>query len=226
MTHLRALAVTSLVLVAAVLLAQAQDAPSPALSATQRADLERWWESQPRIDLPFDNNGAKVLLVEFTDLQCPHCRAKYIELKPILEKYAARPKELTFLLKHWPISSACNSRVQTDLHPVACDLAAAVVMARPKGTQDALLDWLFMHQDGMTPAIARQAAADVGKVADFDAQLARAMQEVKTDIALGSALGVDATPSFFLNGRRIPGGGVAPQYFEALIGLELARAKP
>jgi protein-disulfide isomerase len=48
---------------------------------------------------------------------------------------------------------------------------------------------------------------------------------VKTDAALGSALGVNSTPSFFINARRLPGGGLAAQYFTALLDLEIARAK-
>ena len=67
-------------------LARAQS--TQALTAEQRAEFERWWDAQPKMTLPFDNDGAKVLIVEFTDLQCPFCRQKYIELKPILDKYA------------------------------------------------------------------------------------------------------------------------------------------
>jgi protein-disulfide isomerase len=195
------------------------------LTAEQRGQFEQWWNAQPLVSLPFENNGAKVLLVEFTDLQCPHCRQKYLEIKPILEKYAARPKEMTFLLKHWPVSSACNPRVTTLVHPAACDAAAAVVMARRKGTADKLVDWFFTHQDEMTPATVRRDAAAIGNITDFDAQYARALQEVKTDAALGTSIGVDGTPAFFVNGRRVPGGGLTPQYFGALIELELARAK-
>jgi protein-disulfide isomerase len=65
----------------------------------------------------------------------------------------------------------------------------------------------------------------VAKITDFDAQYAKAIQEVKTDTAMGSALGVNSTPTFFINGRRLPGGGLPPQYFEAAIELELKRAK-
>ena len=241
MRHLRVLVATSVAVIVAGLVLmgaasgsglvpQAAQAGAPAassepLTAAQRTETERWWEQQPKVSLPFENDGAKVLIVEFTDLQCPHCRQKYIELKPILDKYTARPKEVKFLLKHWPLSSTCNSAVGTNMHVAACDAAAAVVMARRKGTADKLVDWFFLHQDEMSPATVRRAAADVGKVTDFDAQYARAIQEVKTDVSLGSALGVNATPSFFLGGRRIPGGGVGPQYFEALVELELKRAK-
>ncbi len=195
------------------------------LTAAERAEFEQWWDSQPKISLPYDNDGAKVLILEFTDLQCPFCRQKHIELKPILAKYAAKPGDVRFLLKHWPINTACNAGASRTLHPAACDAAAAAVMARPKKTAEQLIDWLFMNQDGMTAATVRRAAAEVGKITDFDAGYARAIQEVKTDAALGSSLHVDSTPAFFVNGRRVPGGGLPPVYFEALLELEISRAK-
>jgi hypothetical protein len=203
----------------------AAQAPAAPLTEAQRAEFAQWWDGQPKIPLPYDNDGSKVLIVEFTDLQCPFCRQKHIELKPILAKYAARPTDVTFLLKHWPINPACNAGVSRMLHPVACDAAAAVVMGRPKKTADLLVDWFFMNQEGMTPATVRRAAVEVGKITDFDAQYARAIQEVKTDAALGSSLRVDSTPAFFVNGRRVPGGGLPPHYFEALLELEIKRAK-
>lgn len=219
----RTAALVFTLLIAALLPGGGAAAQGP-LTPRQRAEFEQWWDTQPTVNLPFDSNGAKVFIVEFTDLQCPFCRQKYIELQPILEKYAGRPKDVTILLKHWPINTACNS-VSRTLHPSACEAAAAVVMGRPKKTADKLVDWFFLHQTEMTPATVRSAAAEVGTIKDFDAQYARAIQEVKTDAALGSSLGVNSTPTFFVNSRRVPGGGLSPQYFEALIDLELKRAK-
>ena len=48
--------------------------------------------------------------------------------------------------------------------------------------------------------------------------------DVKADAAAGSALGVNGTPAFFVNGKRIPGGGLPPQYL-SLIELELKKAR-
>ena len=198
---------------------------APPITADQRTEFELWWDMQPKMTVPFDHNGAKVLIVEFSDLQCPHCRAQYFAYKPILDKYTAHPEQVKFLMKHWPISSACNSGVPSNAHPAACDAAAAIVMARPKGTADKLTDWYFLHQDELTPDTVRKAAADVGKIPDFDSEYQRAIQEVKTDVALGAALGVNSTPTFFVNGKRIPQGGIPAQYLEPLIELELKKAK-
>jgi uncharacterized membrane protein/protein-disulfide isomerase len=199
--------------------------PLTPLNTSQQSELERWWDVQPAsANFPFANNGAKVLIVEFADFQCAHCRTMYVAYKPILEKYAGRA-DVRFELHHWPISSQCNSTISTPMHPASCDAAAAYEAAKPKGTAESLKDWFFVHQDELSPATVRRAAVDVGKLADFDAQQARSMQQVKTDISLGNALGVNSTPSFFINGKRVPGGGVPPQYFESLIELELKRAQ-
>ena len=203
----------------------AQTAQVQPLADQERSEFERWWDQQPTMKMPFDNGGAKVLIVEFADLQCPHCRKQYFAYEPILEQYAQRPKEVTLLLRHWPFDRQCNAQYpSTTSHPFSCDAAAAVVMARPHGTAQKLTRWLFEHQDELNAATVRRAAAEVGGIPDFDAQYAKAIQEVKTDASLGSALGVTGTPAYFINGRRVPGGGMAPQYFQAAIDLELKRA--
>jgi uncharacterized membrane protein/protein-disulfide isomerase len=200
--------------------------PVPTLSTDQRSEFERWWDVQPQVAVPFQNDGAKVLIVEFADFQCPQCRVQYFALKPILDKYAAeRPKDVKVILKQYPLNADCNPHVPSKMHAAACEAAAAVVMARSKGMFEKMQDWLFMHQEELSPTTVRGAVADVAKISDFDAQYPKAIQEVKTDAALGAALGVNSTPTFFINGKRIPGGGLPPQYFEAAIELELKKAK-
>ncbi len=51
----------------------------------------------------------------------------------------------------------------------------------------------------------------------------RLLEAVKADIAYGRQLGVNATPTFFINGVRISG-GLPPVYFDQAIAYELARA--
>ena len=203
-----------------------QARPIPTLNTDQQTELARWWDLQPKLpNFPYDNNGAKVLIVEFADFQCPHCRDAYFALKPIIDKYAANPKDVTLLFKTWPLNSHCNASVPAANFVASCDASALYVMAKQKGTGDTLKDWFFLHQDELSPDTVRKVAPDVAKVTDFQGGYDKAIQEVKTDAAVGTSLNVHSTPTFFINGRALPAGGIAPQYFDSLIQLELSRAK-
>jgi uncharacterized membrane protein/protein-disulfide isomerase len=196
------------------------------LTADQQSELARWWDMQPKnASFPIPNEGATVQIVEFADFQCPHCKQMYFAYKPIIDKFLAdHPKDVTFVFKTWPLNSNCNANVASAAFVASCDAAAAYAMAKPKGTSEALKDWFFLHQEELSPTTVRRVAAETGKIGDFDTQYEKAIREVKTDIALGASVGVNSTPSFFVNGRRIPGGGMPPQYFQGVIELELKRA--
>lgn len=202
-------------------------APSPPLTPDRQAELEQWWALQPAsANFPFPNEGAKVLIVEFADFQCPHCKQMYLAYKPILDRYLAqRPNDVKFVFKTWPISSKCNPNVPGINFLATCEASAAYLMAKKNGTDEKIKDWFFVHQEEITAATAKRAAADIAGVQDFDTQYASVIGQVRTDASLGSSIGVTSTPAFFVNGKRIPGGGMPPQYFEALIELELKRAK-
>ena len=199
----------------------------PMLEGEQRAELERWWELQTKPgNFPYPADGAKVQIVEFADFQCPHCRQMYFSYKPILDRYLAEhPNDVKFVFKNWPINSRCNPTIPGINFPDSCNASAAYLMAKQKGAGEKMKDWLFAHQAELTASTIKRAAADIGQVPDFDAQYPNVLTEIQADAKAGTAIGVNGTPAFFINGRRIPGAGVAPQLFDTLIDLELKKAK-
>ena len=147
--------------------------------------------------------------------------------RQVLENIVAlgyKPTDVKYLMKHFPLNPNCNPAVSSMVHAAACDAAAAAVMARPKGTFDKLTAWFFEHQQELSPATVRRAAAEIGGIPDFDSQYAKAVEEVKADATTGAALKVGRTPTFFVNGRRIEG-GLPVQYFETVLEIELKRAR-
>ena len=82
-------------------------------------------------------------------------------------------------------------------------------------------DWLFANQPAMTPETVKNAAATVGRVKDFDARFAGTLELVKADIAQGAQLKISGTPTFFMNGMRLP--GLRAEFFDAAIAWELKR---
>jgi protein-disulfide isomerase/uncharacterized membrane protein len=192
------------------------------LTDKQRADLEKWWEVQPKVDLPIPSGGEKVLIVKFSDYMCPACRQTFESYKGVLAKYLPGG-QVRFVLKHFPLEAECNPKIVMN-HYASCEAAAAVIIAKSKGTGEKLEQWIFDHQTDLTANSVKQAAKDVGGIQDFDARYAQALQEVKADASMGQLLGVNSTPTFYINGRKVAQ-SVPPQYFDALIEMELKRTK-
>ena len=203
--------------------ARQASAQPPPLSDAQKSELERWWDLQPKVDMPFSNDGAKVLVVKFNDFQCPACGQSYQQYKPIFAKYdAQQPGTVKLVLKDYPLNRDCNDNMMQTLHPAACDAAVAVRLTPPAKVGE-LEDWLYSHQPAMTSPSVRQAARDIGGVSDFESKYASVLGSVKIDIALGRQLGVKSTPTFFINGVKIEG-ALPPVYFDQAIVYELKRA--
>jgi uncharacterized membrane protein/protein-disulfide isomerase len=201
---------------------QATAAADGGLTAQEMAQLEAWVAQQPKAIVPVEAGGAAVVIVKFHDFQCPPCRQAYLDYKPILQKYAAQaPGKVRMVTKHFPIDPECNAGTPTGTHTAACEAAAAVVMAQ--GKADLLESWLFTNQASLTPIGVKVAARDVAGVPDFDARYAKALEQVKADVALGRLLNVSATPTFFVNGIQVRG-GMPARFFDALIRLELKKA--
>jgi uncharacterized membrane protein/protein-disulfide isomerase len=199
-------------------------APLPAVSDDDRAKLAQWWEVQPRSEVPVPADGARVVIVKFNDYQCPACRLTHDTYKQVLSKYTGN--QVKYVVKHYALEPECNPGVPGGNHYASCESAASTIMARPKGTADKMEDWIFSHigPPALTPEQVKEAARTVGGITDFDAQYARAKEEIKTDAGLGQLLGVRSTPTFFINGRKLE--QVLPaQYFDVLIQLELQKAK-
>jgi uncharacterized membrane protein/protein-disulfide isomerase len=188
------------------------------LTDAQMADLKRWWDVQPVADLPVPPSaGTKVLIVKFSDYQCPGCRAAHDAVKPVLAKYQGQPVE--FVMKHYPLEPECNPTSGGN-HFASCEAAAAYEMARGNPKQAALDDWLFANQATLNRDVVRSAAADITGINDYDARYDTAIQAVKEHASLGGFMKIKSTPTFFINGRRIDS-GIAPAALDGLIQIIL-----
>jgi uncharacterized membrane protein/protein-disulfide isomerase len=195
-------------------------APPVAISAQQQSEFEKWYTGLPRVPIAIPNDGAKVLIVKFNDYQCPPCRATYEQYKPVIAKYQGQyPGKVKFVTKDYPLEPECNVNTPAGQHLSACEAAVAVRLARAKNRGEAMEEWLFQNQPQITPDLVRQGVKGVAGVTDFDAQYPKQLELVKGDIALGASLQVKGTPTFFINGVRIP--IVKPEFFDAAIAYEL-----
>ena len=198
--------------------------PVQTLSAAEHEEFVRWWGAQPRVELPIADEGVAVLVVKFNDYMCPPCRQTYLSYQSVFAKYeAAQPGAVRLVTKHYPLDPECNDTAPNGIHYASCEAAAAVMLAERAGQAEALEAWLFDHQATLSPPSVLAAARDVGGVEDFEAEYPTMLASIREDIALGVSLGVEATPTFVINGIRVTGGLTVP-YFDAAIAYELERA--
>jgi len=193
------------------------------LAPAQQQELERFLAAQQRVPVMVASEGAAVVLVKFNDYMCPPCGQTFAEYKPVLAKWAKEyPGKLKFVTKDYPLDPECNQFAPGGSHMASCEAAVAVRLAREKGKAAQLEDWLFANQPALTPASVKQAVQAIGGVTDFDARYQATLTLVKGDIAQGGQLQVQGTPTFFMNGIRLP--GLRAQFLDAAIALEMKKA--
>ncbi len=155
-------------------------------------------DSAPSIGTP----GAPVVLVLFTDFECPYCRDEAKTLKQnLLTKY---PKEVRLYLKDYPLVS---------IHPWARQAAIAGRCIFRQNADAFWLyhDWVFGQQDQINAQNLQSKVTDFVKTQQIDGLLfGRCLQEKETDaevsksVAEGLSLQVNSTPTLFVNGRHLP----------------------
>ncbi len=143
---------------------------------------------------------AVVTIVEFSDMQCPHCA----KAAPAIEQLLALEPEVHFVFQNFPLP----------LHNWA-EKAADYVDCVGRAGNDAV--WKFIQKtfeeqanvteanaDEKLKAIATASGANAGEVAACAAK-PDTKARVEASIALGKSLGVNSTPTVFINGRSLPG---------------------
>ncbi len=134
---------------------------------------------------------AKVSIVEFSDFECPHCGAAHPILTRVLEEYAGK---VNLVFKQFPLDS----------HKNAAPAARASVAAQAQGKFWELADQLFEHQRELSTdkirELAKAAGLDLGKF-DVDLAAPSVQERVESDKKEGTSLGIQGTPSLFINGR-------------------------
>ncbi len=191
---------------------------APAPSAVQQ--LEQVLSQQQRVPLLVPSNGAAVVIVKFNDYQCPPCRQTFMEYKPILTKLQERyPGKILFVTRDFPLDPECNTLGGG--HQAACEAAVAVRLAREKGKAEAMEEWLFANQPQLTRDTVKAGLQTVAGVSNFDERFPSTLELVRGDIAQGRQLNVNGTPTFFMNGLRLP--NLRGEFFEAAVIWELRR---
>jgi protein-disulfide isomerase len=159
--------------------------------------------------------SAPVTLIEFSDFQCPFCQRVSPTLKKVRETYGDKVR---IVWKDFPL---------TQIHPQAFKAGEAAHCAGDQGKFWEYHDRLFANQGQLQPEELKQHAAALGLDASaFNACLdsSKYGERVRDGVAQGTRLGVNSTPTIYINGRMLSG---AQPYetFVSVIDEELSRSK-
>jgi protein-disulfide isomerase len=155
-------------------------------------------EFQPSLGTP----GAPVVLVAFSDFECPVCKGEAIMLRQNL--LTAYPTQVRLYAKDFPLDS-----IHQWARPAA--IAGRCVFRQSPSSFWSYSDWIFAHQADITAANLKDKVMEWTKgQKDIDVlQLGQCMDtkateaEVDKNVAEARALEINATPTMFVNGRRI-----------------------
>jgi protein-disulfide isomerase len=145
-------------------------------------------------DQPWRGNvDAPVTVIEFTDFQCPSCG----RTQPILDQVINEmgPK-VRLVVRDFPL----------EMHQYAQKAAEAAEAARAQGKYWEYAAVLFQHQTELQVDKLKEYASQVGlDRTKFDKALdsGQYVDQVKRDLKEGTDLGVNSTPSIFVNGRKV-----------------------
>lgn len=143
---------------------------------------------------------APVTIVEFSDMQCPHCK----QAAPNIDQLLAQEPDVHFVFQNFPLPA----------HNWA-EKAAGYVDCVGRASSDAVWKFIektFAEQTNITEANAdeklKALASDSGVKADEVAACAAKPEtkaRIEASVALGKSLGVTGTPTLFINGRALSG---------------------
>lgn len=179
-----------------------------AVATTQSTTAEDTGEQRPggaaRVVRPSSHvlgrpGSTGVTFTEFLDFECESCRAAYPAVEQLREEYDGR---VTFVIRYFPIPS----------HHNALNAALAVEAAAQQGELEAMYHRMYETQEHWgeqqtsKASIFRSFARDLGlDMGAYDAAVAdpKTRRRVMSDMREGERLGVQGTPTFFLNDEMI-----------------------
>lgn len=137
---------------------------------------------------------AAVTVVMFTDLECPFCSRAHDDVKQLL----AENPDVRLVFKHYPLP----------FHQAALPMAIAAITAGEQQKFWEYVDLAYAGQQGVQPetlkAFATEAGIDVEKFTETFGRQDQ-LDFIQKDVDLAKQLGVNGTPTFFVNGARIEG---------------------
>ncbi|GGE14172.1 hypothetical protein GCM10011390_36700 [Aureimonas endophytica] len=191
---------------------QLPGAAAKAPAAKGNVDVAKLMEPGPLPDIVMGEANAPITIVEYASMTCGHCADFAVNTLPQIKKDYIDTGKAKLILREFPFDPRA---------------VAAFMLARcaPDGRRNAMVEVLFEQQETWARAQnASQALLDIAKLAGFTEDSFKACltdkdlqaKVVATQQRGETQFGVQATPTFFINGKRYEGAMPAAEFAAVL----------
>jgi protein-disulfide isomerase/uncharacterized membrane protein len=156
-------------------------------------------------DYRYGNEQAKVIVHEFVDFQCPACAAVAKTLRDLKDRYGSR---VLFVFRNYPLDSACNQNIRGRFHDHSCAIAAMARCAGQYGKFWEYANLAFERQQQASAENVVRWAEQIGLKQEAIAVCQKSedlINKLKDDVSVADRIGVNGTPTLFINGIRYDG---------------------
>ena len=191
-----------------------EDVPEPEAEKPVVLADDQWKKLLDKPAAEVGDKDAKVVMVEFTDFQCPFCKRSFEQTWPQIKKDYVDSGKIKVVYRDLPLS----------FHPNAKPAALAARCAGDEDKYVEMHDSLFTNQDAWVNLgdpkekfveYAKEVGLNTGKFATcYDGK--KYEKEVDADLALANEVGATGTPTFFINGKQVVGAQPMSVFVQAI----------
>lgn len=173
-------------------------------------EVQKAFQNEPKYDIPLNPASpilgsvtAPVQLIVFSSFQCPSCKSFAPMLEHLYKKFGGK---ISITFKNFPLSNKCNPGLEDDMQPQSCDAALASLAAQDQNLfwkyHDLVFNSNLALDEKALESFAISAGLNIEKWRN-DKQSDSTMMKLMADIQIANQLGINATPTVFIDGRKV-----------------------
>jgi protein-disulfide isomerase/uncharacterized membrane protein len=153
---------------------------------------------------------APIRVVEFSDYECPACRTSSVALADVFTEFSSK---VLLVHRDYPLDDSCNPSIPQPFHLSACFAANLARCAGEQGKFKEASAMLFQHpalETRASPEAIREPLLASLSGMGLDRQgleecvsSNRHLEKIRSDAAEGDRLGIEGTPSYWVNGKKL-----------------------
>lgn len=167
------------------------------------------FQSAPQVNLSergeliLGNPQGELVVVQYTDFQCPACKKASEIVKEVLLKNS----QVKVIIKNYPLSNLCNPVISSLGHIWACNAASLAFCTQEQGRFDDFYDLAYKNQEAIKTStdfipLLKSKGFNLEKLSAC-VMNSETEKKLLADIQEGNLLNIEGTPTFYFKGKKV-----------------------